>query len=122
MFVPAKRIPIHPSRVLNLQLDERFEIDSGLGGSFTVRFDGYRCNKERADFVIVSSSPPPDGWRNEHRSFPTSSLAATLYGHAPETPWFDDGKQELATLRHLGYPEDSPEIQTLHRRCPKLQA
>lgn len=122
MFVPAKPIPLHPSRIYSLKLDEEFNIPSGMGGAFTVRFDGYRCEKTIADFTIVSSSPPPEGWNGCTRSFKTEDLPGILSAHPspPDSPYYDGGQRELKALRQMGHPEDSEEITTLLRRFPKL--
>ena len=121
-----KRIFIHPSRLDSLKLGEEFDIDSGLGGSFTVRFNGWRCHGSMADFVITSSSPPPEGWRGEERSFQRNQLTTTLYLLAPASPFMDEGTQEFAALRRLGYSEASPQFIELKSRTalrpPKLYA
>jgi hypothetical protein len=112
-----KRIFITPSRAENLQTGEQFEIDSGLGWSFTVRFD--KGTRTTAEFTIVSSFPPPEGWQGEQRVFWRRELREKLYRLVPASPFMDDGRQEYAALRHLGYVETSAEITQLKRRCPK---
>ena len=109
-----KRLFIHARRAEALQPGDRFEIDSGLGGSFTVRFD--KGTRTTAEFTIVSSSPPPDGWQGERRIFWRRELPETLFLLVPESPFMDDGKKEFVALRHLGYGEDSTEMLALKRR------
>lgn len=114
-----KRIYIHPSRIASLRRGDCFDVDSGMGGSFTVRLD--RIEDGIAHFTIVSSCPPPDGWKGTKRQRPINELATTLFLSVPEGPWLDGGKQEHAALIALGYPEDSQEFQTLYRRMPSLK-
>lgn len=112
-----KRIYIHPFRIDSLRPKESFEIDSNLGGSFTVRFDQW--SGQTAWFTITSSQRPPEGWKGERRTFHRDELVRVLFQCVPENPFMDNGRKELAALRHLGYPEGSTEITTLLRRCPK---
>jgi hypothetical protein len=109
-----KRLFIHPRRAEALQPGDRFDIDSGLGGSFTVRFD--KGTRTTAEFTIVSSSPPPEGWKGEKRIFWRHELTDKLFLLVPQSPYMDDGKKEFIALRHLGYAEDSSEILALKRR------
>lgn len=114
------RINLHPSRILTLKPGESFDIDSGLGGSFTVRLD--RIEGDLHHFTITSSSPPPEGWKGEKRQFRIEDLTTKLFLCVSDSPYYDGGVKYLAAYRHLGYPEDSPEIQRLRRQCPKLPA
>ena len=111
-----KKIYLHPSRITSLKPGEQFDIDSGLGGSFTVRFDGWRCGKSMADFTITSSCYPPDGWRGVKHTYPTAQLTTTLYQLVDESPFMDYGRAAFAALKHLGYADTSPEVITLKRR------
>ncbi len=116
MFVPAKQIPLHPSRIHNLREGEILETPSGMGGSFSIRFEGYAAT--RAHFVIVSSSPPPDGWNGEKRTFPIEDLPSKVSGIAPECPFLDDGRAEIIMRAKLGYPVEGEEISKLLHRFP----
>lgn len=118
MFVTAKRIPIHPSKARDMKPGDKFETPSGMGGSFTVVFKQFEGN--RAVFTIEHHSNPPDGWNGEQRTFLISELEEKIHGICPDNPFYDGGKQELKTLKALGYPEESGEIQKLRRACPKL--
>lgn len=118
MLVSAKRIPLYPTRSATLKPGEIFDIPSGMGGSFSVRFTGFE--KHLAVFVICHASDPPEGWNGERRAYPIATLHENIYGYAPDSPYMDDGKHELITLGYLGYPPNSPEIAELLRRFPKV--
>lgn len=120
MFVSAKRILLHPSRVATLRPGEVFEIPSGMGGTFTLSFTGFE--NHLAAFVIVHHSDPPDGWNGTRCTYPIATLHEHLCGIAPDSPYMDDAKHELITLGYLGYPPDSPEITALLKRFPKTAA
>lgn len=107
-----KRIFLHPSRFFHLRPGEVFDIDSGLGGSFAVRF--VRYERECARFVITTGAPPPVGWKGQERVFPASELHHHLFLSVnKDPPRLDGGAAELTALRRLGHPEDSPEITTI---------
>lgn len=116
MITPAKRIYIHPSRSSTLTRSEAFNIDSGMGGSFTVSFQKYENDK--AIFRIMHHSPPPDGWDGEIITLKTENLHQVIFLLAPESPYYDNGAQEYAALTKAGYPDDSPEITNIKKRFP----
>jgi hypothetical protein len=121
MFVPAKCLALHPLRKDTLSPGEKFHINSGMGGSFTVVFVGFRPDEGMADFTIVGSEPPPNGWHGEPRSFRINELHLHLHSLPPECPFLDEGKQELIQLGYLGYPKDSPEFVSLLQRFPRTR-
>jgi hypothetical protein len=123
MFVPSKRIPIHPDKTGKLIPGERFDIDSGMGGSFEVSFTGYnsRGRGRTAGFQIECGEKPPEGWKGEKRSIPIAKITEKIYLICPECPILDKGNQEQKVLDRLGYPADAIERELLQRKTRPLK-